>query len=117
MAAYSPLTSSVPGYPFKFEITQFDNNNLERYKICVTVDHGKLLGWQKETGKVSDYGDEHEVRPNDTLFWSPLEDAKAATGAKIVISIVKDNKKIGERTMKIFEEDNRYYAVTDGIRV
>lgn len=117
MANYSPLTSSVPGYPFKFEVAQFDNNNIGQYLIRVTADHGKLLGLKKETGKVIDYGDERDVLPNETLFWSPLEDSKAATDAKIVISIIKDKKKIGEQTMRVFEEDNMYYAVTDEIRV
>lgn len=117
MAYFSPLTSSVPGYPFKFGFTQQDSKNINNYEIRITTNNGELLDWNREIGDITNYGKDHMVDPNKTLFWSPLGGTEIATNANIIISIIKDEKKIGEQIMKIYEENNLYYAVTDEIQI
>lgn len=117
MANFSPLTSSVPGYPFKFVFTQQDSKNVDNYEMRITTNNGELLDWNRETGDITNYGKDHKVDPNKTLFWSPLGGTEIATNANIIISIIKDEKKIGEQIMKIYEENNLYYAITNEIQI
>lgn len=111
MAHYSPLTSSVPGYPFRFESAKSDTKNTDAYKIRIITDKGRLLDWNRKNGSVTDYGKEYEMNPDNTLFWSPLEDAKMATRASITVSMIKNEEKVGEQIISIEEENNLYYAV------
>lgn len=111
MARYSPLTSSVPGYPFRFEFAQSGMKDSDADTMRITVDKGRLLDWNRKNGSVTDYGKDYEMNSDKALFWSPLEDGKMTERATITISIVKNKKEIGEQKISIKEENNFYYAV------
>lgn len=59
---YSPLMSSVPGYPFLVRGSG---------TIRVTAQGGTLLRWAPPAGQVEDLGTAADCRDGDTIYWAP----------------------------------------------
>lgn len=70
---YSPLMSSVPGYPFT---VQGDG------EIRVTASDGELLRW--EMSKVESLGADALCQPGETVYWSPTAGGQLCSDAELV---------------------------------
>ena len=108
LETYSPLLSSVPGYPLRFEMDSADGTP---YEILVDADAGELLGWEPQTGEVTSRGKRCALPEAGTLFWSPLEGQKAISDASIAVSILRGDVLVGQQVIHIRERDALYYAV------
>ncbi|MFD0589193.1 hypothetical protein ACFQZE_14420 [Paenibacillus sp. GCM10027627] len=105
LGQYSPLMSSVPGFPIKVVSTDTD-------QISLRASDGQLLFWNPADSKVINQGKEAIVKPGDIIYWSPIvagEHGHAAEEAELEITAYKDKKKIGSSKIEIKTEGNGWY--------
>lgn len=71
---YTPLISSVPGFPFRFDMASDGENS----RILVETDAGELITWNPPDYTVRSHDGSFECVPGDTVYWSPLSDDSSA---------------------------------------
>lgn len=72
LPTYSPLMSSVPGFPFAIQFVEPQGEERMPDRIEVTIDGGSLCTWNQATSVVEDKGDAVSLEQSTTLYWSPL---------------------------------------------
>lgn len=103
LAKYNKMMSNVPGIPISFD---FDCKDQDYIKI--TIRNGEILSWNKETGVITNFGNEYKSNNNETLYFSPNSDTT------ITLIGVKNNKEIFTRNINItIDNEYNYYAVID----
>ncbi|MDF2671281.1 MAG: hypothetical protein K0R67_3587 [Paenibacillus sp.] len=103
LGQYSPLMSSVPGFPIRIVVEEAD-------LIQLRVTDGNLLSWTPPNFQVRNKGRETDIRSGDTIYWSPLtgsSDSPIATNCTIEIKAFKNNKEMGTRIIEI-RSDTKY---------
>lgn len=104
LGAYSPIMSSVPGFPFRFDTE-------EGYETQVSVDNGTLCRWDMQNGIVMDEGSSTNSTQGEVLYWSPLtKDGELVENAVITVFAIIEGKPIGGRRIFITSEDGIYSA-------
>jgi hypothetical protein len=110
MERYSPLMSSVPGYPFTCK-----RENVA--SVTYITDNGGMLLWGPDDFKVKPQGKQVSVKAEETVYWSPLTDGQdMAAKASITVTIRMEDGRETARHIAIEAEDGSAYyraAVTN----
>lgn len=69
LGRYSPLISSVPGFPFEIGFLRRSGSD---FTAEIRVDAGALLTREARDGSVTDHGRTLTLRGGSTVYWSPL---------------------------------------------
>lgn len=107
---YSPLSGSVPGYPFVVKDEEQKNSG-QNIKIKIETDGGSLLSWNSQTGDVKDKGKSAEFNLDETVYWSPLEHGKLPKEVNLKITMYEDAKIAEETFFHIYEEQEACYVI------
>jgi len=90
LGRYSPLMSSVPGFPFEIGFLRRSGSGPVDCTAEIRVDAGSLLTWEPRGGSVTDHGKALTLRGGSTVYWSPLaENGKAAEGCRMTVRAQK----------------------------
>lgn len=108
LGEYSPMMSSIPGLPFRF-------NTEDDCEMEVSVDKGVLCRWDITSGIVTQCGKKAPCAKGNILYWSPLpENGKAVKNANITVTAIHDGKTVGKQNIYISSNDSAVYsACTD----
>ena len=106
LAEYSPVMSSVPGYPFAFDITDGD------YELQISVDWGFLNSWEPPAGIVTNLGNSITILSDKTLYWLPeatygFEEIPNAT---ITVNAMKSGEIVDSQEIAITYSDYMFRA-------
>ena len=106
LAEYSPVMSSVPGYPFTFGVADGD------YELQISVDWGHFNYWEPPAGVVTNLGNRTTVKNGSTLYWSPDETASLdeIPNAIITVKAVNNGEIVGSQEIIITNTDYMYRA-------
>ncbi len=111
LGSYSPLMSSVPGFPFRF-------NTEDDCEIEVSVDTGILCRWDIQNGIVTQCGKTTSCAKGEILYWSPLTGNKElAENAIITVTATDKGKTVGEQTISIKSDNFIYSACIDELKI
>jgi len=105
---YSISMSSVPGMRVVVSL------NAALYdatcsKKCST-EHGSLLTWDRNTGKITDHGKSLNFTLGEPVYWSPLGMEETVRENVVTISILNtDSEIIAEKRIRIEKEDTHSY--------
>ncbi|WP_336786183.1 hypothetical protein [Paenibacillus sp. MMO-177] len=100
LAEYTMFMSGVPGFPIKV-------SNIEATRIIVHSSDGNLLFWKSSNGKMNSQGKKAEIKPGETMYWSPLTGANKVQYKTIIkFTAFKGNKKLGKTSIEISSDDN-----------
>lgn len=113
METYSPVLSTVPGYPIKFVLEQQDIK--QPYEMIIVTDNGGFLNWDSKSGVVKDRGKQCILKESDTLFWSPISGGKIVTDTKITVTMVQNQNTIGKQILNIHESNSNYYVIAEDV--
>ncbi|MFC5652323.1 hypothetical protein ACFPYJ_25065 [Paenibacillus solisilvae] len=105
LGQYSPLMSSVPGFPITISAKDAD-------EIRLHTSEGELLRWSPQDSKVRPQGNEASLHPGDTIYWSPLAkkgQSPLRTKSIIEITAYKDDALLGSSTIEIQSDDRFTY--------
>lgn len=106
LGKYSPMMSSVPGFPFHIEFIR-----MAVQQIQVSVDNGTILIWEPTGGTVEDKGKSYIYQTGDTIYWSPLsKDSVLSKESKLTISAIKNDSEIMKAEILIKELDDSEYS-------
>lgn len=102
---YGLTMSSVPGFPLKIAADQADS-------ITLKATDGAFLLWTPPASRVIDKGRQLDIRPGDTVYWSPLSDTndKPATESRLEIEAYRNHAKLGSRTVIVRSDDHYAYS-------
>jgi hypothetical protein len=105
VGSYTPLMSSVPGFPFELA---FKNS-----KITIEVDCGNILLWGDDTNqKVIDKGKNITLSSPCKIFWSPLDGESSNPNKAIMkISFTSGNQSV-DATIELNSDLNGFYTAT-----
>jgi len=111
LGAYSPLMSSVPGLPFRF-------NTEDDCEIEVSVDTGILCRWDIQNGIVTQCGKTTSCAKGEILYWSPLtENKEPIENAVITVTATDKGKTVAEQTISIISNNFIYSACIDELKI
>lgn len=111
LGKYSPLMSSVPGLPFRF-------NSEDDCEIEVSVDKGILCRWDIQNGIVTQCGKTTSCAKGEILYWSPLtENEESVENAIITVTATDKGKTVGEQKITIISNDFIYSACMDELTI
>ncbi|WP_058300941.1 hypothetical protein [Gorillibacterium timonense] len=90
---YSTAMSSAPGFPIQVTADEAD-------AIHIASTDGHLLLWSAPSYKVRDQGHEVEIKPGETVYWSPLpseleKNHDLAEPIQLTLTAYKDGSKVG----------------------
>lgn len=109
LGSYSPLMSSVPGYPFEFSYSDA--------QIRLMVDHGQLLTWNEEGDfKVNGVGQSYTIDGSGKIYWSPFSDNstgyESIEAANLSFEVAKDGIIVGKGRILIqnSDENSAFYS-------
>jgi hypothetical protein len=107
MAQYSPMMSSVPGYPFTCRGEHVAS-------VTYIADNGEMLLWGPDDYKVKPQGKQVSVKAGETVYWSALTEAQeTAAQASITVTIRMDGGKEYTRRISIEQtQESGYYKAT-----
>lgn len=113
LGKYSPLDSSVPGFPIIIsDVAQFANEYtdiMSEEKVRLETENGEFVLWESDTGKVEHVGQTGLFRRDEKIFWSPLTDDGLCSETKIIVC--SDKNEAGKIVLSIKEADEgEYYA-------
>ena len=95
LGKYSPLDSSVPGYPLLVS-GKSEESGTGKSRIRVETERGEILSWDKQTGEVVGHGKAGYFTEEENLYWSPLSEDAICSETKITMSAEGNEKeKIG----------------------
>ena len=105
MSEYSPLQSSVPGFPLIVDCKQSNGNNVPADMIDVNASAGRLVTWNQTSGKVTDKGSVISCAPGSIIYWSPVTGNSVVTGSTTIrlTAIIKDQKQLGSQKVIGFQ--------------
>ncbi len=104
LGKYTPLTSSVPGLPFKFDVEG-------RYEIEVSVENGSLCRWNQDTGIITNCGNSTSYNKGEILYWGPLlEDGNIENTSTITVVALYNGKIVGKQNISITADDSLFYS-------
>ncbi len=104
LGAYSPLMSSAPGLPFRF-------NAESDCEIEVSADNGVLCSWDPENGAVTQYGKATTCERGEILCWSPLGDnEETVKNATITVTAIRKGQQIARQEITIVSNDAVFYS-------
>ncbi|WP_127493250.1 hypothetical protein [Paenibacillus glycanilyticus] len=99
LSAYTMFKSNVPGFPLTIA-------NKEATRIIVRSSDGDLLLWKSSDGKVISQGKKAEVKPGETIYWSPLtEENKLQYKTIIKLTAYNGRTKLGSTGIEISSEN------------
>ena len=110
LGSYSPLMSSVPGYPIIVSNNRSDEFGHEGISIRIRVDNGNLVSWDKNTGKITEIGKKGLFELGDNIYWSPLDDGASSKSAQIIVDLLEDKNKIATSGILIEEQEPGIYT-------
>ncbi len=113
LPSYSPLMSSVPGFPFEFKTKVTDGTRASDYDMEISVDNGSLISWNINTGEIIDNAKLYKGKSKETLYWSPLNKQEIAENAEICVTINKNKKKIFSQIITITQKNHVFYATVN----
>ena len=103
---YSPLMSSVPGYPFTFGATGPSTLQLQ-----ISVTEGELVRW--ENNQIISLGQSTCVSPNETLYWSPIDQQQPVDIAVLTVTAMDGENVLGKESILIQATDTLgHYTAT-----
>lgn len=103
LGSYSPLMSSVPGFPFSFS---YPGAQLE-----ITVDAGVLCQWEDE--QVTILGDHAQLASGGTLYWAPTQTGGATvTSALLEFQIREGSHLTGAGWIRISLQEGELSSYT-----
>ncbi|WP_040952235.1 hypothetical protein [Gorillibacterium massiliense] len=104
LGRYSPLMSSVPGFPLKAEAEGAD-------RIEWMASEGNFVLWNPPDYKVYNKGQSVSLRPGETLYWSPLDEGAqtAAEKSAVTVTAYADGKKVGSAQIEIASDKDYFY--------
>ncbi len=106
LGKYTPLTSSVPGFPFKFD-------GEGNYEISVTTENGTLCKWDQSTGIVTNCGTSASYSKGEILYWSPMsDDGTIQRNSIITVVALYDSKVVGKQNIAITANDSLLYRAS-----
>jgi hypothetical protein len=113
---YSPIMSSVPGFPFAADITDDDKAGQCADAVRVSVDSGLLNTWDRGTGVVSSEGKSAAMALDEIFYWSPIFDGEAAAAKRITITVeaVSGDTVVGRQEIYIIQDELGSYYATAG---
>ena len=92
LGSYSPLMSSVPGFPFSFSYPDA--------QLKIAVDAGSLCRW--ENSRVTDLGDHVQLNGGGTLYWNPMgADGAAVQSSLLEFQVWKGSQLVGAGWIRI----------------
>lgn len=97
LGKYSPLMSSVPGFPLAI-------SSEEAESVTLKSTHGSFSQWTASTSRILQKGRTVTILPGETLYWSPLAEDRSQTlteSSTITVIAFKDNNEIGRRIIEI----------------
>lgn len=99
MPEYSPLQSSVPGFPLIVDCKQSNGNSVPADTIDVNAGAGRLVTWNQTSGKVTHKGSMISCSPGSIIYWSPVTGDSMVIGSTTIrlTAIVKDQKQLGSQ--------------------
>lgn len=96
---YTPIMSSVPGYPFVCK-----GENIA--SVVFSVDNGGLLLWGPDDFRVKPQGKEVTVESGISVYWSPLTNTQdLPTTATITVTINMADGKTYSQQISIYQTD------------
>lgn len=102
LGSYSPLMSSVPGFPFSFS---YPGAQME-----ITVDAGSLCQW--ESSQVTVLGNRIQLNEKGTLYWAPYTQGAAVSSALLEFQILKDSRLTGIGWIRISLQEGELASYT-----
>lgn len=112
---YSPLMSSVPGYPLTVSSSNVLDDETLSATVKVTVDGGELLRWDIQTGKITPLGTEGSFHLGDNIFWSPLSDETVCKSAVITVELFEEEQMIDRIKICMEEQESELYYTAEKI--
>ncbi|MDE7432695.1 MAG: hypothetical protein K2N34_12390 [Lachnospiraceae bacterium] len=112
---YSPLMSSIPGYPLTVSSSNVTDDETSSATVKVTVDGGELLRWDIQTGKITPLGTEGSFRLGDNIFWSPLSDETVCKSAVIMVELYEEEQMIDRVKICMEEQESGLYYTAEKI--
>ncbi|WP_419871554.1 hypothetical protein [Candidatus Pristimantibacillus sp. PTI5] len=106
LGTYSPLMSSVPGFPIRIDAEDAD-------RIEVIVTEGVLLTWSPSSPKVVHKGKSMQTATGNTLYWSPIDENNEIPFAKkSLVSVIayKNKQELSRRVIEIQSTDSLNYS-------
>jgi len=106
LAEYTPLMSSVPGYPFQFDIENGD------FELQVSVDWGVFVSWEPSGGAIRTLGNNTTIQRGTTIYWCPDPTAglDEKPNATIIVKAVDNGRIVGSQEIIITYSDHMYRA-------
>ena len=99
---YSPLMSSVPGLPFVINCSAAKDNEFVADEIQVTVDKGKILLWDQNSGAIEDKEKSVVCKVGETIYWSPISSGSSVKDeTSMKLRAMKDGKEVGTKIIVI----------------
>lgn len=106
LGKYSPLMSSVPGFPIRIVAEEADI-------IAITVTEGNLLLWSPSDSKVIQKGRSMKTTSGTIVYWSPLEEGEEhslSQSATVSVTALAGNKELGRHVIEINTDDRLNYS-------
>lgn len=104
LGKYTPLTSSVPGFPFKFDAE-------DNYEIEVSVENGTLCRWDRNTGVVTNCGKSTAYIKGEILYWGPMSDnGNIEKNSTITVAALYNGDIVGKQEISITANDSFFYS-------
>ncbi|MDX1357895.1 MAG: hypothetical protein R3232_03595 [Clostridia bacterium] len=111
---YSPVMSSVPGFPIEIEVEAGTDGPYE-HTFAIKTDNGILLEWGSDM-KVRDKGKAF-VTKSTTIYWSPFDTELGLaeeTKIEIAVTVTADGyNSVTVQNIRIKKEDDGMYYITD----
>ncbi len=106
LGSYSPLMSSVPGFPFYAQCATAD-------RILVETTRGSIALWSEADSKIYDQGKQYSAKPSEKIYWSVVDQADGASAvqqASLKFTAYKGDQKLGEQTVLISQGQDFMYT-------
>ena len=89
--------SSVPGFPFTFDVKYECESNSDVMGIRLTTDGGELLNWDTNTWQITALTNPAEIQSGNTFYWSPLsDDGSTIENASITVEAILNGEACGK---------------------
>lgn len=109
MPEYSPLTSSVPGIPFKVDIKNVKNS--KGIKVKLTVCGGNIVTWDSPCGSTHIKGKNYVCGLGETVYWSPLNGGAVAKGKTVITAAeLNEGRTIARQRIIVETADGTHYT-------
>lgn len=106
MPEYSPLQSSVPGFPLIVDCKQSNGHSVPADTIDLNASAGQLVTWNAASGKVTDKGSMASCSPGSIIYWSPVTGNSLTTGCTTIriTAMIKDKTQLGSQRVIGFQK-------------